>query len=82
MRWVHLDGVLWANKETDPPASKMVRMSVLADCLKSIHNAEKRGKRQVRSFVAPGRRDNVDSKLCRCVAGLDSPVIQGHRQVP
>merc|ERR1711939_1029216 len=38
-------GLLFISKET--PQAPMVKMSVLADCLKKIVNAEKSGKRQV-----------------------------------
>jgi len=43
----------------------MVRISVLGDCLKSINNAESRGKRQVRTGfnlgVAVAKRDHFFS---------------------
>merc|ERR1712115_49653 len=38
---------LFSPSSPSPPSLKMVRISVLNDCLKSICNAEKRGKRQV-----------------------------------
>jgi hypothetical protein len=46
---------------------KMVRMSVLADCLKTITNAEKRGKRQV--LIRPSSKVVIKFLQCMQVHG-------------
>lgn len=48
-------------------ALKMVRMSVLADCLKTITNAEKRGKRQV--LIRPSSKVVIKFLQCMQVHG-------------
>ena len=60
-----------------PP--KMVRMSVLADCLKTITNAEKRGKRQV--LIRPSSKVVIKFLQCMQVHGYigEFEIIDDHR---
>jgi hypothetical protein len=54
--------------------AKMVRMSVLADTLKSISNAEKRGKRQV--LVRPCSKVVIKFLQVMQKSGNSPPLIQ------